>query len=184
VFEGDNLSKVASSLGIDERQVAPALQVALPALITAIQRNASSADGLSSLTRALDRDRDGSVLEDISGFLAGGGSADGARILGHILGDRQEPVASAVGRGTGLDAASVTRLLSIAAPLVLGALSRARRSQPGAGASLADVLSGAASQMQGRSPDLMSSLGRLLDANRDGAVGDDLARLAGALFSR
>lgn len=183
VLEGNNVSQVASSLGIDQQQAASALQVALPALITALQRNAASTDGLSSLTRALDRDHDGSVLEDIAGFLAGGGASDGSRILAHILGDRQEPVAQAVGRSTGLDSASVIKLLSLAAPLVLGAVSRARASQPGASASLADVLGGATSQLQHRSPDLMSSLGGLLDANRDGSVTDDLVRMAGTLFS-
>jgi len=183
VLEGHNVSEVASSLGIDQRQAASALQVVLPTLVAALQRNASSADGLSSLTSALDRGHDGSVLDDIAGVLAGRGAADGGNILAHILGDRQEPVARAVGRSTGLDTASVLKLLSLAAPLVLGAVSRARASQSGAGGSLADVLGGATTQLHRSSPDLMSSLGGLLDANHDGSVADDLVRMAGSLFS-
>jgi len=80
LLSGANVSQLASALGIDERKAASALQVALPALVAALHRNASSADGLSSLTGALDRNHDGSVLDDVAGFLSGGGSPDGARM--------------------------------------------------------------------------------------------------------
>ena len=178
VLAGRNVSEIASSLGIDERKAASALQVALPALVAALQRNASSSDGLGSLTAALDRNHDGSVLDDVAGFLAGGGSSDGGSILGHILGDRRDPVARSVGRSTGLDAASVTKLLSLVAPLVLGALARARAAHPGG---LSDVLADATTHMERKSPDLMSALGGLLDANHDGSAADDLVRMAGSL---
>lgn len=183
LVSGGNVSQVASALGIDERKAASALQVALPALVAALHRNASSADGLSSLTGALDGNHDGSVLDDVAGFLSGGGSADGASILGHILGDRRDTLARSVGRSTGLDSASVIRLLSLVAPLVLGALARARAAHPGGTGSVSDVLADATARMQQKSPDLASSLGGLLDANHDGSVADDLVRMAGGLSS-
>lgn len=183
LLSGANVSQLASALGIDERKAASALQVALPALVAALHRNTSSADGLSSLTGALDRNHDGSVLDDVAGFLSGGGSPDGASVLGHILGDRRDAVARSVGRSTGLDAASVMKLLSLAAPLVLGALARARAAHPGGSGSVSDVLANATARMQQGSPDLMSSLGGLLDANHDGSVADDLTRMAGGLGS-
>jgi hypothetical protein len=183
LLSGANVSRIASALGIDERKATSALQVAMPALVAALHRNASSADGLSSLTGALDRNHDGSVLDDLAGFLSGGGSSDGASILAHILGDRRDTVARSVGRSTGLDAASVMKLLSLVAPLVLGALARARAAHPGGSASVSDVLADATARMQQRSPDLASSLGSLLDANHDGSVADDLTRLAGSLGS-
>ena len=155
--------------------------MALPALVAALQRNASSADGVSSLTQALDRNHDGSVLDDMAGFLAGGGSSDADAILGHILGSRRDPLARSVGRSTGLDTGSVIRLLSMLAPLVLGALSRSRTGRGGGTAGVSDVLADATKHMQQRSPDLMSSLGSLLDANHDGSAADDLVRMAGSL---
>jgi hypothetical protein len=183
LLSGANVSQIASALGIDERKATSALQVALPALVAALHRNASSADGLSSLTGALDRNHDGSVLDDLAGFLSGGGSSDGASILAHILGDRRDTVARSVGRSTGLDAASVMKLLSLVAPLVLGALARARAAHPGGSASVSDVLADATARMQQHSPALASSLGSLFDANHDGSVADDLARMAGTLGS-
>lgn len=183
LLSGANVSQIASALGIDERKAASALQVALPALVAALHRNASSADGLSSLTGALDRNHDGSVLDDLAGFLSGGGSSDGASILGHILGDRRDTVARSVGRSTGLDAGSVMKLLSLVAPLVLGALARARAGRPAGSGGVSDVLGDATARMQQHSPDLASSLGSLLDANHDGSVADDLARMAGSLGS-
>jgi hypothetical protein len=88
-----------------------------------------------------------------------------------------------VGRSTGLDAASVMKLLSLVAPLVLGALARARAAHPGGSASVSDVLADATARMQQHSPALASSLGSLFDANHDGSVADDLARMAGTLGS-
>ena len=178
VLAESNVSQVASALGIDERQAASALQVALPALVTALQRNAASQDGLTGLTRALDQNHDGSVLDDVVGFLAGGGASDGDAVLGHVLGDRRDQVARSVGRSTGLDTTSVIKLLSLVAPLVLGALSRARASRPG---DVSDVLNDATSHIQRKSPDLMSTLGSLLDADHDGSAADDLVRMAGSL---
>lgn len=183
LVSGASVSQIASALGIDERKAASALQVALPALVAALHRNASSADGLSSLTNALDRNHDGSVLDDLAGFLSGGGSSDGASILAHILGDRRDTVARSVGRSTGLDAASVMKLLSLVAPLVLGALARARAAHPGGSGSVSDVLADATARMQQHSPGLASSLGSLIDANHDGSVADDLVRMAGSLGS-
>ena len=174
-------SQVASALGIDERKAATALQVALPALVAALQRNAATADGLGSLTAALDRNHDGSVLDDVAGFLAGGGSPSGDSILAHVLGDRRDPLARSVGRSTGLDAASVMKLLSLVAPLVLGAIARARATGRAGSAGVSDVLAHASAGLQQKAPDLMSTLGGLLDANHDGTVADDLARMAGGL---
>jgi hypothetical protein len=181
LLSGRSRSQIASSLDIDEEKAASALQVAVPALVAALQRNASSADGLSGLTRALDRNHDGSVLDDVAGFLAGGGASDGDAILGHILGGRRDPLARSVGRSTGLDTGSVMKLLAMVAPLVLGALSRSRASRSGGSGSVSDVLADATANMQQRSPDLMSSLGSLLDANHDGSAADDLVRMAGSL---
>jgi hypothetical protein len=44
-----------------------------------------------------------------------------------------------------------------------------------------DVLADATTRMQQQSPDLVSSLGNLLDTNHDGSAADDLARMAGSL---
>lgn len=184
LLQGGNLQQVSRQLGIGEDQAGTAIKAALPLLVGAMQRQASSPGGLDSLAGALDRDHDGSVLDDIGGFLGSGGSAAaGAGILGHVLGGRQSNVAASLGKSTGLDSGQILQLLAMLAPLVMGALGRAKRQAPaGGGGGLADILGGATRQMDQQAPDLMSSLGRMLDADGDGSAVDDLANIAGSLF--
>lgn len=183
LLEGGNVQQVSRQLGIGEAQASTAIKAAVPLLMGAMQRNAASPAGLDSLAGALDRDHDGSILDDIGGFLGGGGSSSaGAGILGHLLGSRQSNVAASLGKSTGLDSQSVLQLLTMLAPLVMGALGRAKRQGPGGSGGLADLLGGATRQMDQQAPDLMSSLGRMLDADGDGSPIDDIAGIAGSLF--
>ena len=91
-------------------------------------------------------------------------------------------MAASLGRSTGLDTGKAMQLLAMLAPLVMGALGRAKRQAP-SGGGLADILGGATRQMDQTSPGLASSLGRMLDADGDGSPVDDLARMAGSLGS-
>ena len=78
---------------------APPSQAAVPLLVGAMQRQAASPTGLDALAGALDRDHDGSILDDIGGFLGSGGTVGrGAGILGHVLGARQDNVAASAGQ--------------------------------------------------------------------------------------
>ena len=63
-----------------------AMAAALPLLLGALSRNASQGDGASSLHQALANDHDGSILDDIGGFLGSGNTSSGNDILGHVLG--------------------------------------------------------------------------------------------------
>ena len=187
LLEGGNLQQIAGQLGMSPQQAGTAVTAAVPLLVGAMQRNAASPAGMDSLAAALDRDHDGSILNDLAGFLGGGGSgtaAAGAGILGHLLGGRQSSVASSLGKSTGLDAGQILQLLTLLAPLVMGALGKAKRQVPSGSGGLADLLGGATRQVDQQAPDLMSSLGRMLDADGDGSPIDDIAGIAGAFFSK
>ena len=183
LLEGGNLQQIAGQLGVSQQQAGTAVSAAVPLLVGALQREASSPTGLDSLAGALDRDHDGSVLDDLGSFLGGGGSAAaGAGILGHVLGGRQDNVAASLGKSTGLDAGKVLQLLTMLAPLVMGALGKAKRQTHADSGGLADILGGATRQVDQQAPDLMSSLGRMLDTDGDGSAIDDVAKIAGAFF--
>jgi hypothetical protein len=183
LLQGDTKQQVSRQLGIGEDRADTAIKAAVPLLVGALQRQASSTAGLESLAGALDRDHDGSVLDDIGGFLGGGSAAAaGGGILGHVLGSRQDNVARSLGRSTGLDSGQILQLLAMLAPLVMGALGRAKRQTRADTGGLADILGGATRQMDQQAPDLMSGLGRMLDADGDGSAIDDIAGIAGSLF--
>jgi hypothetical protein len=185
VMSGNNLSAISQSIGADESTTSSAIQAALPLIIGGMAHNASSAGGASALAGALDRDHDGSVLDDIAGFVLSGGAQqrNGAGILGHVFGDRQEPVQEGVSRVTGLDMGTVSQLLVTLAPLVMGYLARQKQQEGMSPEQLAVALNQQQQQLGQQSP-LMGMLNAVLDSNRDGSIMDDALRLAGGFLNR
>jgi hypothetical protein len=169
------IQQISQQLGAPEGATQSAVQAALPALMTALANNAQTPQGAQALGGALERDHDGSILDNIGGFLGGGTAASaGASILGHVLGQKQAPVAQSIGGATGLDAGQSTQLLSMLAPLVLGALGKQQRQQGLDAGGIAKTLAGTRQQAQEASP-VMGMLTQLLDKDGDGSAADELA---------
>ncbi len=180
------IQKISRSLGADEGATGSAIGAALPLLMGALARNSATNDGAEQLHRALNR-HDGSVLDNVSGFLDQPDENDGNGILGHVLGGRRGTVEAGVSKASGLDQAAVAKLLPMLAPLVMGAVGRTQRQSKADAASLAGVLASERNQIEQEQPALQG-LGRLLDTDGDGQVVDDLARmgkgLLGGLFRK
>jgi hypothetical protein len=179
---GDTVGQLSRTIGADEGATTKALAGALPILLGGLAGNSSRSQGASSLASALDRDHDGSVLDDIGGFLQGGASASGAGILGHVFGGRQPAVEQSLSRSSGLSGAQVSQLLAMVAPLVMGFLGREKRSQGFDAGQLASMLGGERDEMARRQPKAMGALAGLLDSDGDGSIMDDVADLGGSLL--
>ncbi len=182
---GDAVGQISRQLGVSETQASSAISGALPMLFGALAKNSQSADGLGALAGALDRDHDGSVLDDLAGFLGNSQQAEsaGAGILKHVLGGRQPAVESSLSRTSGLDAGSTAKLLAMLAPLVLGALGKQRRSQALDNNGLAALLGGEQERAT-RSQPSMGLLGTLLDQDGDGDMMDDVAKAGVGLLGK
>ena len=128
-LDGGAMTQLSSQLGTDSRSTQNAVQAALPLLLGALAKNSASSGGADALAGALDRDHDGSILDDLGGFLGGGANADGAAILGHVLGAREPTVEAGIGKATGLGTDQIAQLLQMLAPIVLGYLGRQKRQQ-------------------------------------------------------
>ena len=178
---GEALEAIGGRLGADRSKVEKAVPVALGSLMTGLARNTRSAEGASALAAALERDHDGSVLDNLQGVLAAPDERAGAGILGHVFGARQGAVQSALGQSTGLDSGSMGKLMTMLAPLVLGALGKKQR-QAGLGAGdLGGLLRQEQDSAARQAPDL-GMLGSLLDADGDGDIKDDVAKMGGSLL--
>lgn len=175
------IAGIGEQLGLDSQQSSAAVQAALPLLIKAMSNNASGG-GADALAGALDKDHDGSILEDIPGMLAGGNAAAGAGILKHVLGGKQDIVASGIGRAAGLDSGQSAQVMAMLAPILLGALGKAK-AENGLGAEdLVGILSSDSDTLASKSPEIMGVLGNLLDSDDDGEIADDLVKIGGALL--
>lgn len=126
----DTLSSIADQLGTDTDTARQAIAAALPAVVGGLGEQASDPGSAASLTSAIERDHDGSLLDsvDMLGSLLNGtgtGKAfDGAGILGHIFGDQQSDVANQLASKTGQSSSMFSKLLPILAPIVMSWLAK------------------------------------------------------------
>lgn len=182
-LSGETVGQISQAIGADESTTNNAIQAALPMLIGGLARNTQSEDGAASLLNALNKDHDGSVLDNLGGFLGGGAAASiGSAILGHVLGGRQGQVEQGISSASGLDMSKVGPLLAMLAPVVMGALGKANQQQGGMDtSSLAGLLGGAHQEMSSGSP-ILGMLGGLLDQDKDGSALDDILGMAGRML--
>ena len=172
------INGASAQTGQSPDKTATVLSMALPALMAAMKRNASTPDGAQSLNNALEDNRhDGSILDQLTGLLGGGSTDsnlmnDGAGILGHILGGNQSKVENNISRVSGVDSNSVGQIIKMAAPILMGLLGSQKRKgnvqQGGIGSLLGSMLGGSGNKEQ-------SLIEKLLDADGDGSVLDDVA---------
>jgi hypothetical protein len=183
-LSGEGISEVSQKIGSDQRTTSSALMAAVPLLVSALANNASQPAGAQALHQALTQDHDGSILDDLSGFLGNPQAANGIGILGHVLGAQQPAVTQGLAQHTGLNSAQVGQLLQIAAPLVMGALGQQQQQQGLNPNSLSAFLGSQQQAAQQANPDMMSTLNSLLDMNKSGSALDDILSFLGKLFGR
>jgi hypothetical protein len=180
----DSIRRISQQVGADPEKTATAVSGALPLLVSALARNTQQGEGgAQSLLGALDRDHDGSILNDVLGFLGQGDTSPGEGILRHVLGSRRPGAEQALGKMSGLDAGKIAQILALLAPLVMGALGRERKKRDLGTGGLADLLGQEKKRAEEVEPEGMGILGKLLDSDRDGQVGDDLTRIGMGLLN-
>ena len=189
----DVLDQLGTQIGVNDRKkTSAAASSAFNVLLDAMQRNATKDTGMSSLSNALEKDHDGSIFEDLMGYMQGSSkqptrTTNGAGILKHVLGNKQSGVVDILGQMTGLDKSSSGNLLIKMAPLVMGALGKQKKNQQLDTGGLFDVLTKSV-EPQRNDKQFGGLLNAVLDQDGDGDVKDDLLKIGfkalGGLFKR
>ena len=157
-IRGNGLQTLSKQIGADEATTKRAVDQALPMLIQALGKNARSSGGAQALASALDRDHDGSILDELEGHLQQPERANGHGILGHILGNKRGALESILGKKTGLSKGAIGSILIALAPMLMGALGKAKKGG-GLGANdLGGVLKKAGGGLMSKGGCLMSLL--------------------------
>src|SRR5512132_3144607 len=91
-LSGAASQQIAARLGVSESTANSAIQIAVPLILAALARNASQPEGAQELHQAVANDHDGSILDNLMGYLGNPQQANGAVILGHVLGDQRGSV--------------------------------------------------------------------------------------------
>ncbi|MBA2634822.1 MAG: DUF937 domain-containing protein [Chloroflexi bacterium] len=134
-------AQISRRIGADEDQTRAAIRTAVPALLAALSQQARPGTGLQ---QAIERDHDGSILDQLDAYLGGSAqlsprTTNGAGILEHTLGARQQDLERRLSGKSGLDAGSIAKLLITLAPLLMGMLGKKGRSSGGGGIDIDDL---------------------------------------------
>ncbi|WP_276166627.1 DUF937 domain-containing protein [Zobellia alginiliquefaciens] len=176
------ISGVASQTGKSTDQTGSVLSMALPVLMGAMKKNASSQEGAEGLMNALSGKHSGGILDNLGGLFSGGVDQsvldDGAGILGHVLGGKQATVENAISQKSGMDAGSVSTILKVAAPILLGFLGKQTQEQNISDSSGINNLLGGLMGGGNAGNQQQSLIESFLDSDGDGSILDDVASMA------
>lgn len=168
------LNGISQQAGVSKEQTSSVMELALPMLMGAMQKNSQSASGAESLLGALQSDKhNGSLLSGLGSLLGGNTSAltqDGAGILGHLLGSGQDTAANAISQKTGVSSGAVSQILKMAAPVLMSYLGKQVSDK---GVNSTDGLSNVLSSVLGGQN--ASGMLSFLDQDKDGNFIDDIA---------
>ena len=127
LLQGQDLGQLAEQVGGNEGQVKNGVMAALPAMLTALSKNTGTEKGAQELNNALEKKHDGSILDNLSGYLSNPDLKDGAGILNHLFGNQTSNVANAVSQSSGLDTNGSMKMLQMLAPVLMGILGQQKK---------------------------------------------------------
>jgi hypothetical protein len=114
----DSVNALSKNAGMDTNQIPDIVQKALPMLLQGMSAQAEDTNKSGSFAKALS-DHSKSDTSDLGSFLSNVDLADGAKIIGHLLGGNKESVTTGIASETGVSTNQVSSLLSNFAPLIM-----------------------------------------------------------------
>ena len=184
LLQGQDLGQLAEQVGGNEGQVKNGVMAALPAMLTALSKNTGTEKGAQELNNALETKHDGSILNNLSGYLSNPDLKDGAGILNHLFGNQTSNVANAVSQSSGLDINGSMKMLQMLAPVLMGMLGQQKKQNNLDAEGIGNLTSMLASNFgsEAGASGIIDVVTNLLDANKDGNVMDDIMGMVGKLF--
>jgi len=200
---GNTAQQVGAQLGLNQQQSQSAIAALLPAISSALKQNTANPQGLGGLLGALQKGNHEQYLENPQMLGQAESVTDGNAILGHLFGskDVSRAVAGHAAQKTGIGADVLKKLLPLVATMAMGSLSKQTR-QPsmksaltglamqhlmGGGqksglGSILGAVTGANNRQRQQAQQThqqgMGIIGKLLDADGDGSMMDDVLRMA------
>jgi outer membrane protein OmpA-like peptidoglycan-associated protein len=159
----DVVKSASSLVGESESSTHLALNSAVPSVLSGLVNLVSSRDGANNLAGLIRDGSYGALVDNVRSIFSGGTATNNMlsaapQLLGTIFGGRSSSVADLIAKSSGVSAGSATKLLSLAAPLVLGVLGK-RASAQGLNASgLANALLSEKSDIAAAAPAGLSQL--------------------------
>lgn len=168
------IDKLSSSLGSNSEQTKSAMEGLIPSILGGLAKNTRKKEGAELLGKVL-KDHDGSILDNLDGFLGNVSAGKGDKILSHVLGDKTSEIGKMVGEKSGLGEGTTGKLMEILAPMVMGAVGKETKAQGIGTDMLSGLLKGSMKDvLKDGKIDYMSVATMFLDKDGDGDIKDDL----------
>ncbi len=179
-------SQAENKFGIQKNQVIALLAVAAPLVISYLKNKSNDANEAEALNNALDRDHDGSILDNIAS--ANDRQAEGGSILDHVFGGDKVNVENQISQSTGISMDKVGPILAMLAPVIMGYIGKEKQqSNVGAGGLgdlLGGILGGAQQQTQSSANPLNDLLGSVLGGGSQQQGSNPLNDILGNVLGR
>lgn len=184
------VNQLTEKIGLSNQdQAQSAAQNAFSTLLGAVSKNAATPQGAEQLHQALEKDHDGSLLDNLTSFLGSGPTqnvseraTNGNGILGHLLGNKQQGIVQGLSQVNQMSPEATQSLLTTVAPMVMGVLGKAKQSQ---GFDASGLMSLLGQQQPGKqAPGQLDSLLSFLDQDGDGNYMDDIGGMLGGFFGK
>jgi hypothetical protein len=171
--------------GISRNQVIALLAVAAPLIISYLRNKSQDSKEAESLNNALDKDHDGSILDDVS--QADTRQDEGNSILSHIFGGDKQNVENQLSQNTGISIDKISPILSMLAPIIMGYIGKEKQQNNVGAGGLGDLLGGilgnASNQAQNQqSSPLNDILGSVLGNGQSQSPGNPLNDILGSVL--
>lgn len=192
------MDQLAQQVGGNRQQAASASNGILNALVGAMSKNAGQDEkGAASLFNALEKDHDGSLLDNLSDFInpeapnpVNERSANGLGIIGHLLGDKAGAIAQLIGGQSGLSSEGTMGLMTKLAPIVMATLGKQKQQNGFQITDLMGLLTNQGQQIRQqetqseKSGPGIGNMLKMLDFDGDGSGLDDAMGMLGKLFRK
>lgn len=202
---GATAQQAGQKLGLDPSQTQTAIAALLPAISSALKQNTQSPQGLAGLLGALQNGNHSQYIDQPEALARPETVTEGNAILGHLFGSKEvsRAVAGRASEQTGISSDLLKQMLPLVASMAMGSLSKQTQAPDmksqlaqmaisqmmgggaksgGLGGLLGGLLGGGArkqqAQIQQSHQQGMGLLGKMLDADGDGSMMDDILKMA------
>lgn len=183
---GNQVAQQAENkFGISKNQIIALLAVATPLIISYLRNKSQDAKEAEALNNALDKDHDGSILDDTAQLEAR--QNEGGSILSHIFGNQKSTVENQLSQNTGISIDKIGPVLAMLAPVIMGYIGKEKQQNNVGAGGLADllggILGGAQNQVQQQdSNPLNDILGSVLGGGQSQSSGNPLNDILGSVL--
>lgn len=189
LLTGNSSNQVAeqaeNKFGISKNQIIALLAVAAPLVISYLRNKSQDANEAEALNNALDKDHDGSILDNPSQAIER--ESEGNSILDHIFGSNKTNVENQLSANTGISMDKIGPILAMLAPVIMGYIGKEKQQNNvgagGLGDLLGGILGGASQQAQTQqSNPLNDILGSVLGGGQSQSSGNPLNDILGSVL--